>query len=133
MKKSIFVLITLLTSLTNSMSAHADTQFPVYNKTGYDLAVQAYNPLYGEDPIYKITSGAIHYFPADKHIEYKIMVGACDISDGNKCKSYKKLYKCTPLMESDEVRSITINSLTSCTIVCHDYSDKSCLNPWDTK
>lgn len=116
-----------------SMSAHADTSYPVYNKTGYDIAMQTDSPFHGGlSDIFHIAPNNMHYVPASKTSQNKIMVGVCDEKKDGICISYKKLYKCTPLLLGDEVKSVTVNSLTSCTILCQNYDNKSCVNPWGT-
>ncbi len=144
MKKCLAAL--LLTSLFN-LPVHAEMNFfgdktqrfsgnltdiIIFNHTDKNLAYQFLEPSIFPDSVYQIPMGESEiYHTKFSDEKMTLMIGVCTDMGHFTCSGYDyySFVRCTPNKKynGNLIRSIDINSLSTCTVTCLDGTATSCV------
>lgn len=99
----------------------------IYNHTNTDIAYVMLGACGGF--IYAIERGGMDLYHASTGDNYATFeVGICKNKIGSFCYLYESLQNCVNNVHynADHIKTIDVNSLTSCTVTCMDGSSTSC-------
>ncbi len=108
------------------------TDIIIFNHTDKNVAYQFLEPSIFPDTVYQVPMGESEiYHTKFSDEKMTLMIGICTDMGHFSCSGYDyySFVRCTPnkLYNGNQVRSIDINSLSSCTVTCLDGTTTSCV------